>query len=486
MKQKLSLILALLILASAVSCGETSENPPETSSGGETTTATEAETEPEYTFANVNLGGAKLPILNSSTNWGFYTTLDLDEATGESLDDAVYERNSKLEEKFNFEFEIIEDDITKTIDKMKTAVRSGDDVYKAGFLRGEYLSPLISEGMFIDLNSLANLDLDQKWWDQSIRTGASIGDDAALYIAGTDLSLMGFGGTIGTFFNKNMLEDLGGKSPYKLVRDGMWTLDRLAEYAKLGTDLNGDESFAFSKDGKSKYGLVTWYSGVTAMVLGSGEEYLKRGKDNMPYLSVENDRFYSVCQKVASLTATEGEFGDFNDRTIGKHYEMVFAADRALLCIAELKASNNFREMNDNFGILPIPKYEESQENYVCLRSPATIYFCMPVTNQTPEETAAVLDAATYLSYRDVLPIYYNVTVAQKGLRDDESIEMLEIIQSSRYFDAGRIYGWTTNLYDQIEQHLRVGDGNLASVVASYKDQVKENISRSWETLSGK
>ena len=484
MKQRFSLILALLMLASAVSCGDATVEPSETTTGGETTT--EAETTPEYTFADVNLGGAKLPVLNSSTNWGFYTTIDLDEATGESLDDAVFARNSKLEEKFNFEFDVTEADITETIDMMQKAVLSGDDVYKAGFLRGEYLSPLISDGMLVNLNSLDSLDLDREWWDQNIRTAASVGDGAALYIAGTDFSLMGFGGTIGTFFNKNMLGDLGGASPYQLVRDGKWTLDELAKYAKLGANLNGAENFTFEKDGKAKYGLVTWYSGVTAMVLGSGEEYLKRDKNNMPYLAVENDRFYSVCSKIASLTATEGEFGDFNDRTVGKHYEMVFAAGRALMCIAELKASNNFREMTDNFGILPIPKYDEAQEKYVCLRSPATIYLCMPVTNQNKEETAAVLDAATYLSYRDVLPIYYNVTVAQKGLRDEESIEMLEIIQASRYFDAGRIYGWTTSLYDSVENSLRVGDGDLASTVATYKDQIKTKIADSWEKLAGK
>ena len=51
-----------------------------------------------------------------------------------------------------------------------------------------------------------------------------------------------------------------------------------------------------------------------------------------------------------------------------------------------------------------------------------------------------MLDAASYLSYTDVLPVYYNVTIAQKGLRDDESIEMLGIIQSSRYFDIGRVF----------------------------------------------
>ena len=146
--KKLSLILAFLMLSSAVSCGEQNTSGSETTSGNVNTSV--PETPPEYIFADVNLGGQKFPILNSSTNWGFYTTIDLDEATGESLDDAVFERNSKLEEKFNFEFEVTEDDITKTIDMMKIAVISGDDVYKAGFLRGENLTPLISEGMFVD------------------------------------------------------------------------------------------------------------------------------------------------------------------------------------------------------------------------------------------------------------------------------------------------------------------------------------------------
>ena len=486
MKRKTSFLLALLCVLSAVSCGSATNDGAVTTAGSTDDTTTAAETEPAYEWPDVDLGGKKFSILNSSTTWGFYTTLDLEAETGDVLDDAVYRRNSLLEDKLNFEFDVTEIDIESgTIDKMKSSVMSGEDVYQCGFLRGENLSPLISEGMFVDLNKMSGLRLDEPYWDQQIRDAASIGENKALYIAGTDFSLMGFGGTICTYFNKDMLEKLGGESPYQLVRDGKWTLDRMKEYAALGANLNGDTSFDFSADGNATYGIATWYSGATAMLLGSGEEYIKRGDNNKPYLAIENDHFYNVCEKIAGITSVKGEFIEINDSSKNKHYELAFADSRCLMTIAEIKASNKFRDMNDSFGILPMPKYDENQENYVCYRAPATTYLCVPVTNTTLDETAAVLDAASYLSYTDVLPVYYNVTIAQKGLRDEESIEMLEIIQSSRYFDTGRVFGWTTTLYDSIETSLLKGKSDVASKIANQKSKVETNIEKTWEKLAG-
>ena len=40
---------------------------------------------------------------------------------------------------------------------------------------------------------------------------------------------------------------------------------------------------------------------------------------------------------------------------------------------------------------------------------------------------AAMIDALTYRSYETVLPVYYENRVAQKGLRNEDSIEMLGI-----------------------------------------------------------
>ena len=86
------------------------------------------------------------------------------------------------------------------------------------------------------------------------------------------------------------------------------------------------------------------------------------------------------------------------------------------------------------------------------------------------------MDALTYESYTDILPIFYGVTIEQKGLRNEESIEMLDIIRSTRFFDIGDAYGWTTSIQDSIRRALDVGNDNIASIIASNKDAVNAAI----------
>ena len=90
---------------------------------------------------------------------------------------------------------------------------------------------------------------------------------------------------------------------------------------------------------------------------------------------------------------------------------------------------------------------------------------------------------AAFLSARDVLPVYYDVTVSQKGLRDEASIEMLNIVSASRYTDVSRKFGWTIASYDKIENSLQNGKGDVASIIASLKEKTEKNIADTLEKL---
>lgn len=89
----------------------------------------------------------------------------------------------------------------------------------------------------------------------------------------------------------------------------------------------------------------------------------------------------------------------------------------------------------------------------------------------------------SYLSMKNVLPIYYNVRVSQKGLRNDDSIEMLGIIRDARYFEPSLVYGWTTNLYNSLSGQLVTGNGNVASLIASNKNKIAEKIAATMELV---
>ena len=105
-----SLILSALIL---VSCGSAASDPTVTSDTPDTTTEA-AETEPEYIYPDKDYGGHEFVFLNLET-CGWANRLCVPEETnGELINDAMYERNARVGDRFNVTFS----EITATKDEL--------------------------------------------------------------------------------------------------------------------------------------------------------------------------------------------------------------------------------------------------------------------------------------------------------------------------------------------------------------------------------
>lgn len=475
-------ITSLLLFTSLLLASCDGGAPAETTAADTGDTTAAAPTDP-YNYPAIDLGGGELHILNSSTTWGFHTTIDLESATGDVLDDVIYNRNRDFEERFNLKLNVTEASINDTAEMARTTILAGDDVYDACWLRGDLISSVVTEGLAADLSDIDALQLSEPWWDQSVMEGGSITKDGSICIASNNICLMGLGGSVCVFINESMMEDLKLNKPYDLVRSGKWTLDALRTYTKAGANLNGADSFDYVPDKDTTYGLVTWYDGIEALCIGAGWRYI--GKENgEPVLVAGDEHFHNVAAKVASLVTAAGEFCEINNRTESKHYEMAFQGSRSLMMIAELKAASGLRSFNDTFGIVPTPKYDESQKDYCTFVSSAQSLMCIPVTVADKEETGALIDTLAYLSYRDVLPVFYETTVEQKELRNDDSIEMLDIIRDSRYFDTAYAYGWTNyNTRENVRKALKTGDGSVASALASIAPGIETKIAATLDML---
>ncbi len=472
-------ILAALLLAAmtfgTLSCGGTSDpqdSDTQPSSGDDSTSAGAEE---GYVYPELDMGGDTFTILNATTTWGFYSTLDLETSTGDKLDDAVYDRNRDLEERYKFKMEIADEDINEGYTKYQNAILANEEAYDVGFVPAFRLGSFISDEALYNLLDYPEFQLEQDYWDHSVTDTALIGSGDKLYFASTDFSLFGFDGTLCVYFNENKLNDLQLDTPYDMVRDGSWTLDKISEYMKAGANLNGDSSFSWDKTANATYGMVSWAAAAGSFIIGSGESYIVKDEDNIPTLGIENNRFYDVADKVAGIFSKEGEFLAQNGAN-EDHYETIFQNGRALFLTAEIKAMSKYRNMDDNFGIVPIPKYEESQDGYHSFRTSYALMMTVPVTNTKPAETGIIMDALTYMTAEDVLPVYYEVNLSQKGLRNEDSIEMLDIIRDSRCFDIGEVFGWTVDLKNTIDSSLTSGTGDLASTVAQYKSAVTKSI----------
>ncbi|MBQ8509941.1 MAG: extracellular solute-binding protein [Clostridia bacterium] len=486
MKRTITLLIlaAMLLQCAACGSGETPSTGDTTSANGTTTAETTAETDP-YDYPDLDCGGETFTIMNIEPMWNMNTELDFDAQNGETLDDAIYTRNRMLEDKFNFKLEEVQlatAEYFKLADHVRTDVMSGDAQYDACYTIGSTVGSLITEGSVMNLLDIDTLQLDQPWWNQITNEQSTIGGDY-LYFTQSNLSLTAFDLTWCLFFNESMMEEKSLEAPYDLVREGNWTIDELHKLCKAGANLNGDESFTFAADGKSVYGYSTYNNGALASIIGLGITFTGKDASDMPTFDLETDRFYTAIEKLATLCASEGDFYQGVTGSNPDRYTTVFANRRALFVGAEVKDALVFRDFEDTFGIVPNPKLDEAQANYYSWTNYLAPVLVVPVTTKDASRTGALLDVMSYYSYRDVLPVYYDVTLAQKGLRNEDSIEMMDIIRDSLCFDPSMAYGWTTKLAESIRDAAFKGDSNVASLIASNKTTVEESITKMLDEL---
>ena len=479
MKRK-NLTAAMLLLASVLTAmtacgGDTGTTDPTTDTEATASVTETAATEPAYQYGDFDCGGEEFRILNTNTTWGFYTTIYFEETTGDIMDDTVFEANSKVEEAFNVKLNVTEFDINQSVGEYTKNILTGDDVYQTALLSAGNSSSVILEQYVLDLSELQNIHLDQPWWDQRVSEYSRLGGSDKVYFGISDINLMNFEVIEGVYVNDDMLTNLDLPLLYDSVRDGTWTISKMHEYMKAAVNLNGETDFTFKVGGTSVYGMTFWEQAVPALMYGSGLEFIKLDQSGVPHLNIDNEHFYNVSMKIAELFKTKGETVFLNGSN-GAHYEDAFEAGRSLFTIAQLKGSSKFRDMEDTYGILPSPKYDEAQEGYYSFCTKNIVSSTIPVTCQNPERAAAIIDAMAYHAYADILPVYYGVNVEQKQMRNEDSIEMLGIIGESRVVDIGSIYGWTIDLHNAIYQKLSKGDNAIASVVTAHTPKVEKLI----------
>jgi hypothetical protein len=154
-----------------------------------------------------------------------------------------------------------------------------------------------------------------------------------------------------------------------------------------------------------------------------------------------------------------------------------FKANEILFVYYSIKMSNNLRDMDSNYGILPFPKYDEYQEGYHHLIMPdGDSIIGVPLSCGDTDLTSFMLEAISAESYYTVYPAFYDVVMMSKFTRDPQSRDMLKIIFDTRTYDIGSIYGFG-GFYGKLITHAANSrNSNLASLFASGEKTITSSI----------
>ena len=137
----------------------------------------------------------------------------------------------------------------------------------------------------------------------------------------------------------------------------------------------------------------------------------------------------------------------------------------ATMTIQQLE-SDNMRNMPQEYGVVPIPKYSENQATYRSQMHDGFTVICIPTTVQGDRlhELSALLEAMGSTSYNLVRPVYYETTLRTKIAQDPQSSEMMDLIINNIYLDAGFVYSHSMQVngqgFHQSFQQLIAGKTN--------------------------
>ncbi len=464
------LLLAAALLLPLAACGGEPEAPADTTAAlDEVSETLLSETEPAaplYPDAvpELDCNGAAFRVLQHTVNTRFFT----DDQHGEKLNDAVFERNRTIEERFRIT--IPEPRTVSSAEDLSemlvTLVHSGEDAYELVFQNMRTAREDVVAGLLGNWYSLPYMDLTQAWYDDAIQE-ATINNK--LLLLGGDLSLPYLGNLWMVAFNKAKAEDWNLEEDlYQTVRDGKWTLDylmTLAENVYQDADGNGEKNKA------DFFGFVA-LSGdgslITAFLYGCEQTQLTITADYEVEHTLLSERSIDLLNKLTKLFNTNP--GSYYGKAIDR-----FSEGHALFATLRVNQLMNEKivDMTNDFGVLPVPKYDEGQKEYHTIPQYGCSIMEFPKTVANRAMLGAIVEAMSALSWRDVTPIYCESVIELRSTRDAESAEMLRLILSTSMMDFNYLYAGTAGWVDRMRNVIQY-PGTAVSYITERLDPIAD------------
>ena len=428
----LSLLLAALMLASSLAACSGGDDPADTTGSGDSADTT---TVPEETtadpladpFPDVTYDGYNFRLYGAISDTVVFSTIYREEEKGETVNDAVFNRNKAVEERFKIKITHVQSagDVYSLYKDTITNVASGDDF--ADLVCGETLNQVYLQNALFNLKEIKSFDFDRVWW---LPAAESQTVNNKLYTVQSAISynILAYARVI--FMNTDLAKANNIEVPYDKVREGKWTLDEWINMTKdFYKDVNGDGQ----RDPGDIYGMVMTGTQYATIECFGVESVIMNDQGTALVDNVMSPEFLSYVEKTCQwLYGGNVGFQWQNKSGNGWSTGNQFKAGTLLTVLNFMQNMINLApEFGFDYTILPVPKLDENQENY---RAGSTgNNFAMPTTVKNPERDGYIIEEMSRLGYRDVYPAYKDLALRGRYSTNQDCADMVDIFADSAW-----------------------------------------------------
>ncbi len=414
----------------------------------------------------VDMKGDDFVVLGRGDAGNSVAEIFREESSTDPLEDVVYHRNLSLSEmcKVNYIARLVGSDAI--VDTLSTDLKSGAGEYDIAFPEMRNAGSMSIQNMLMDFNELTYIDLEADWWDQGTLAMSVAGKTLWM---NSDINFMAHDVTFLTLFSKVMAEQQGLDNLYEIVENQEWTMDVFSSYIKtVSSDADGNGKY----DENDNYGLIGTGSLGFASFYAAELQFVACDEEGDPYLAMTDTDLLKASDLLDKLIDLLYTGHSTYIVSLGKEQlaKEMFSKNQGLFYVECAGYIVGLRDMSDDFGVLPMPKYDKDQGNYASYVSPIGSTMVVPQGAKDFEEMSKVIETMAVLSGKSVIPTYYDLVLKRKTVRDEESAGMLDIIFSNRIYDFANYYEKLGLMY-LFQQAV---DEKKASFSSKYSSAVKK------------
>jgi len=442
--KKRSLISLMLVISMLAAAGCSSNNAVETADTTQVSAeVTETETETEDPLAD-NLpetdmeGWTFRMAIFGNANIRSYAYAE--ELNGNVVNDAVHTKITNVEDRFNTDIVLTEACLNDKNDQavLIKSIIAGEDSCEIGQGHDISMANASLEGYFLNVYDIPHLDFEKPWWMPATLESMTILDQ--MYLMFNNISYQNLMDTRVMYFNKNLMDDMGMEYPYETVYEGKWTMDELVKLSDSAyIDLNGDGK----SDKNDQFGFICPGYFYACMEPFKVEPYCK-DENGALYYDLDVERVSSLVEKYYNLL-----FGVGGLKSDYATCNKIFTENRALFYYENLDtAVPDFADSEVVFGILPMPKLDESQDQYYGGATDRPIAVPITVQKENMDNIGIVTEALNAEGYKNVYPAFFEVAMKSRYADQSDDAKMLDIIHDNVIISFTYLFGDFNSAYN--------------------------------------
>ena len=442
----ISALLALLMVIAPLASCATGDEPDETKEKQTVGDTAEGETEIADDLPALDYGDEEFSIISRDMEGWTRGEISVEGLKGDPVNDIIYERNKAVEQRLNIKLTSYLENTTDSgavPNKVITAVKAGTGEYDIMAACAYTTFPHTLTGNFVNLLDTEYIDLEKPYWTQGLNEAVSY--DGMQFMATGSMLLSIYRFAFVTVFNKDLFTDANQPFLYDTVENGKWTLDRQISLVPLFYQDDGD---GVQETDGDIYGFISSTLISTDPYWSACKlDIIRKNGDGEMELVLDTNKLHEATDKILELYwgtdgatyALPGAGADAEQDDIRN----MFAQGQGAMATLRIMALENsvMRNMENEYGVIPMPKFDEQQKTYHTLLHDQFTIVSIPTTvkGERLDKVSAVLEALGSTSEKMVKPVYYEETLRTKIATDPQSALMLDIITNGIYIDLGII-----------------------------------------------